>query len=568
MEICKIENLTFTYPEQTEPVLESIDLSVTEGEFVVLFGESGSGKTTLLKMLKQQFTPHGDVSGTVQYMNEPLDQLDERTAASDIGFVMQNPETQIVTDKVWHELAFGLENLGFATSMIRKRVGEIANYFGIHTWFHDQTADLSGGQKQLVNVASIMAMQPNILILDEPTSQLDPIAASNFIHMLEKLNRDLGLTIILAEHRLEEVLGIADKVVLLEKGHIVCTDEPRHIGARLEELSDNHRMFPALPTAMRVFHGLGGRGESPLTVREGKTFLDKHIASPLVHPTSETGDKRRGETEAVLEAEQVWFRYERDLPDILADVTIRIQKGEIFSILGGNGSGKSTLMNVLSGQNRAYRGKVLVNGQKIQKYKKKELYRHNIAVLPQDPITVFIKNTVRADYEEIANVFYDSKADIERAITDVAITLSITHLLDKHPYDVSGGEMQKIALGKILLLEPNILLLDEPTKGMDIFSKQALSALFKTLQQEGRTIIVITHDIEFAAMISDRVGLFFDRTLISVDTPTTFFSENNYYTTAASRMSRHVLENAITCDDILTTYHASQGSVYDAKTMD
>ncbi len=565
MEICKIENLTFTYPDQKTPVLQSIDLSVHQGEFVVLFGESGSGKTTLLRMLKQELAPHGDLSGTIMYMGQNINDLDERTAASEIGFVMQNPETQIVTDKVWHELAFGLENIGVSSPVIRRRVGEIANYFGIHTWFREDTTDLSGGQKQLLNVASIMVMEPNMLILDEPTSQLDPIAASNFIDTLEKLNRDLGLTIIMVEHRLEEVLPLADKVVLLEAGQVINTDTPTNIGVRLKGLDKNHRMLRALPTPMRVFHGLDMEGKSPITAREGRRFLTDFMNGTKL--SNEIESEMVQDEQPIMEVKNAWYRYERDLPDVLADVDLQIDKGEIVSILGGNGSGKTTLLNVMSGQNRVYRGKVYVHGKKIQQYKGKELYHHNIAVLPQDPQTVFLKNTVRKDYEEIAQVLYKDDSAIEQKIKDIAEQLSITHLLDNHPYDLSGGEQQKAALGKILLLEPKILLLDEPTKGIDAFSKETLQVLLKELQAKGMTIVVITHDVEFAAMISNRVGLFFDRTLISMDTPQAFFSENNYYTTVASRMSRHVMERAITDEDIIKICHNNQEKLYE-KTVD
>jgi len=565
MEICKIENITFTYPEQQQPVLQSIDLSINEGEFVVLFGESGSGKTTLLKMLKKELAPHGDTTGSIYYMGNRLDELDDRIAASEIGFVMQNPETQIVTDKVWHELAFGLENIGVPTQVIRRRVGEIANYFGIHTWFRENTTVLSGGQKQLLNVASIMVMEPKILILDEPTSQLDPIAASNFIHTLERLNRDLGLTIVIVEHRLEEVLPLADKVVLLEDGRVICADQPRNIGTRLKQLDQNHRMLQALPTAMKVFHELNGNGESPLTVREGKSFLSHYIPHPITY-NSHVEQYFREDT-PILQVKNAWFRYERDLPDILADVDVTIRKGEIVSILGGNGSGKTTLLNVMSGQQRVYRGNVLLNGKKIKTYKGKELYHHNIAVLPQDPKTVFIKNTIRKDYEEIANVIYSSQANVDSMIAEMAEKLSITHLLDKHPYDLSGGEQQKAALGKTLLLQPKILMLDEPTKGMDAFSKQTLQILLQDLKEQGITIIVITHDIEFSAIISDRVGLFFDRSIISMDTPNKFFSENNYYTTVASRMSRYLIHNAVTHDDIIEVCQQNREIVYE-KSLD
>lgn len=561
MEILKIENLTFTYPEQTTPVLDNVNLSINQGEFVVVFGESGSGKTTLLKMLKRELTPHGKKEGSVYYMGKPLEEWDERLSASDIGYVMQHPETQIVTDKVWHELAFGLENMGVPSAVIRRQVGEMANYFGIHTWFRKQTTDLSGGQKQLLNLASVMVMQPKVLILDEPTSQLDPIAATNFMQTLEKLNRDFGLTIIVVEHRLEEVFPLADTIVLLEQGKVLLTDCPQKIGDRLKRLNDKHPMSLALPTVVKIFHALDGNGDSPLTVREGREFLSKYTAEGCRIVQNET--MQRQTPDCVIELKNTWFRYERELPDILAGVNVKVYRGEIVSILGGNGSGKSTLLQVMAGQNRAYRGKVLVNGKRIQKYRGKELYRHQVAVLPQDPQTIFLKATVEEDYQEIAKVLEYSEGQFDQLTMKIVEELAITHLLDKHPYDLSGGEQQKVALGKILLLQPKILLLDEPTKGMDAFSKQSLQVLLKKLQKQGMTIVIVTHDIEFAAHVSDRVGLFFDRELISMDTPTRFFSENNYYTTIASRMSRHIFENAITSEDIIECCRRNEEIAYE-----
>ncbi|MFD2129777.1 ABC transporter ATP-binding protein [Pseudogracilibacillus auburnensis] len=565
MEIFKIENVSFIYPEQHEPVLKSIDLSIHEGEFIVIFGESGSGKTTLLNMLKRELTPHGEKIGSIYYKEKNIEELDDRTAASEIGYVMQNPENQIITDKVWHELAFGLENLGIPTEVIRRQVGEIANYFGIHTWFQKKTTDLSGGQKQLLNLASIMVMQPNVLLLDEPTSQLDPIAATNFIHTLEKLNRDLGLTIILVEHRLEEVLSLADRVVLLEKGKMLCVTHPRKVGECLKELDEQHPMLAALPTATKVFHSLNGKGDSPLTVREGKRFLSELISHKVALAVKK--EVVLNQTNPVIELKNTWFRYERDLPDVLAGVDVKIYQGEIVTILGGNGSGKTTLLQVLSGQNRPYRGKVWISGKKIQQYKGKELYRHHLAVLPQDPRTVFIKDTVREDYKEISKVLQYSEERMEQLIEEIARDLAITKILHKHPYDISGGEQQKVALGKILLLQPKILLLDEPTKGIDAFSKKMLLQILKDLKDKGLTIIIVTHDIEFAAHVSDRVGLFFDRNLLSIDTPTAFFSANNYYTTVASRMSRHIFDNTITVDEIIQVCQSAREIVHE-KAMD
>lgn len=564
MEIFKIENVTFTYPELEKPVLESIDLSIKQGEFVVVFGESGSGKTTLLKLLKRELTPHGKKTGEIYYKGNELGSLDDRTAASEIGYVMQNPETQIMTDKVWHELAFGLENIGIPTSIIRRNVGEIANFFGIHPWFRKKTTKLSGGQKQLLNLASVMAMQPDVLLLDEPTSQLDPIAATNFIDTLKKLNRDLGLTIILVEHRLEEVLPLADNVVLLEKGQILVTEKPNKIGEHLKQIDKEHPMLHALPTPMKVFYGLHTGGKSPLTIKEGRDFLSNHYKDDIqALPIKETND----ESETVIKLKNAWFRYERNLPDILSGVNLQIYRGEIISVLGGNGSGKTTLLQVMSGQNRIYRGKVVINGKKIQKYKGNELYKHNIAVLPQDPQTIFLKSSVREDYKEIAKVLNYTEKEIDKVTEEIATKLGITQLLEKHPYDLSGGEQQKCALGKILLLQPKILLLDEPTKGIDAFSKYTLLTILKELKQKGLTIIIVTHDVEFAAMISDRVGLFFDGDVISMDTPTDFFSANNYYTTAASRMSRHLYTNTITYEDVISICKQNEEKHYE-KAMD
>lgn len=566
MELFKIKDLSFQYPEQNEYTLESINLSIKPGDFVIVFGESGSGKTTLLKMLKPELTPHGNKTGTIYYKGQELDKLEQRTIASEIGYVMQKPDVQIVTEKVWHELAFGLENLGVDPSVIRSRVGEIANYFGINAWFHKKTTDLSGGQKQLLNLASILVMQPEVLILDEPTSQLDPIASSNFINTLEKINRDFGITIVIVEHRLEEILSLADQVILLEKGKVLLTGTAKGIGNELKQIDENHRMLHAMPTASKVYYGLNFRGDSPLTVREGKRFLTENFTSVIELPKK--SEKVSKYENIVIELKDVWFRYERNLPDIVTGTNIKIYEGEVVSILGGNGSGKTTLINIMSGQLRAYRGKVLIKGKKIQKYSGKELYKHNIAVLPQDPQTVFLKSTVYEDYLEISKVINYTKEKFDKLVNDIVNKLNIHHLLEKNPFDLSGGEQQKVALGKVLLLQPKILFLDEPTKGMDAFSKDQLLDVIKRLQKEGLTILIVTHDIEFAAVVSNRVGLFFDGDVLSMDSPVKFFSENNYYTTAASRMARHFFPEVITTEDIIEACLINKESIMYEKTMD
>ncbi len=547
MDILQIENLRFRYPDAEKDALDGVSFHVRAGEFVVLCGESGCGKTTLLKMLKRELSPHGEKSGRIVYNGVEQAALDDRTAACDIGYVLQNPENQVVTDKVWHELAFGLESLGFPTGTIRRRVAEMASYFGIQAWFRQNTGELSGGQKQMLNLASVMVMQPQVLILDEPTSQLDPIAASDFIATLRKLNRELGLTILLVEHRLEEVFPLADRVMMMEQGRILLYDRPEAVGARLRELRADHPMLAGLPSAVRIFQALEVDAPCPLTVKEGRDFLSEHF---LAAGQGERPPVARQEKIA-LEMKNVWFRYERDLPDVLRGVTFAAYEGETFCILGGNGTGKTTALSVLAGLNRAYRGRVLIGGKKIGEYKGNTLYRHTVALLPQNPQTVFLKKTVREDFQEIARVMEYGEEERTALIEEIAGKLGITRLLDKHPYDLSGGEQQKAALAKILLLKPKILLLDEPTKGVDAYSKRNLLSILRELKAEGITIVIVTHDVEFAAAGADRCALFFDGEIISVDTPAAFFANNNFYTTAANRIARHLYRDAVSCEEVV-----------------
>lgn len=540
MEILTLKNLSFSYPESDRKAIENISLSVREGEFIVICGRSGCGKTTLLRLLKNELAPVGKREGEILFCGKAMDDIDARTSAGSIGFVAQNPESQTVTDKVWHELAFGMENLGCDPDEMRLRAGELANYFGINGWLHSDTATLSGGQKQLLALASVMALSPKVLLLDEPTSQLDPIAASGFISALQKINRELGMTVILSEHRLEEVFPIADRVVVMDEGKIVCSDTPQ----RVCELLGNDPISAGFPSAARIFSGLEGRGKCPLTVREGREFLSSFEKKSL--PIEE---KSRPD-EVAFSMKNVWQRYERNSPDILKGADIEVRRGEIFSLLGGNGSGKTTLISVIAGVEKAYRGKITILGKNIKKYGA-ELHRGTVAMLPQDVSTVFIKNTVRDDLFDICRAVGCEKNDAEKKIADICAELSITEVLSRHPYDLSGGEGQRAALAKILLTEPKILLLDEPTKGIDAFAKQTLMAILRRLSEGGVTVLIVTHDTEFAAEISGRCAMLFDGKVISPSCPQRFFGKNNFYTTSASRISRGIFENTVTAEQVI-----------------
>ena len=539
----EIKDLTFSYASaKGKHSLENVSLSIEQGEFLVLCGKSGSGKSTLLRQLKTVLTPNGKRTGEILFLGVPLKEVSDRDQSEKIGFVMQNPDDQIVTDKVWHELAFGLESLGCDQKTMRGRVAEMACYFGIQDWFHRDVATLSGGQKQLLNLASIMAMQPEVLILDEPTSQLDPIAASDFLNTVRKINTELGTTVIITEHRLEDIFPYADRAVVMDKGRVIADDAPGKVGQLLFEQSNP--MFAAMPTPVRVYYGAGGKGESPLTVRQGRSWLSREFpAKPEKNTIPAPALPEEIENPALV-LKELWFRYEKDSPDILRGVSAEIPTGSLYAILGGNGAGKSTTLKAISGICRPYRGKVTLFGKPVEKYKSSELFNGCLAMLPQDPKSLFVKKTVREDLSEMTK----DKAAIDR----IAALCQVTELLDSHPYDLSGGEQQRAALAKVLLTNPKLLLLDEPTKGIDSFFKETFAGILSDLKKQGITIVMVSHDVEFCARYADVVSMFFDGQVLTTDTPRRFFGSNSFYTTAAHRMSRHIFHMAVTVDDVLT----------------
>ena len=544
MEAFEIRDLSFSYPEQTVKALRNVSLTISSGEFIVLCGPSGCGKSTLLRQLKTVLRPHGVLSGEVLFCGEPLDSVDDRRQSAGIGFVQQSPENQVVTDKVWHELAFGMESLGYDTPTIRRRVAEMASFFGIQNWFYKNVTELSGGQKQLLNLASIMAMQPEVLILDEPTSQLDPIAASDFLNTVRKINLELGTTVIITEHRLEDIFPHADRAVVMDQGKVIANDIPRNIGQLLYE--QQNPMFTAMPTPVRVFYGANGTGSCPLTVRDGRTWLSEAFPEGVKEKSLPETKNGVEDNEPALVMKELWFRYEKDSPDIMRGVSAEIPTGSLYAIVGGNGAGKSTTLKAICGINRPYRGKITLFGKPVGKYKSAELFSHCLSMLPQDPKSLFVKKTVREDLGEM-------NADKGR-VEEIAELCQIVPLLDSHPYDLSGGEQQRAALAKVLLTEPRLLLLDEPTKGIDSFFKETFAGILKELKEKGITIVMVSHDVEFCARYADMVSMFFDGQILTTDSPRRFFGNNSFYTTAANRMSRHVFSQAVTAEDVMKLY--------------
>ena len=581
MNCIEVKNFSFQYPKESHAALYQVSMEVEEGSFVVLCGKSGCGKSTLLRQFKSVLASHGEKKGEILYGGQNLEDVDLRTQSAEIGYVLQNPDNQIVTDKVWHELAFGLESLGYDTPTIRLRVAEMASYFGIHSWFLKNVSELSGGQKQLLNLASVMAMHPKLLILDEPTSQLDPIAASDFLETVRKINRDIGTTVILTEHRLEDVIPWADKVYVMDTGRMIADGTPNEIGEQLRTMG--HDMFLSMPAPMQIYAGTNSSLRCPLTVSQGRRWLSEKLETKGIKIKKErnqeetakkknsifgklSGLKKEPEKEIPeIRIKDVWFRYERDLPDVVKGLSLDIKKGEIFAVVGGNGTGKSTAMSLIARIRFPYRGKIYLEGKEIGKYSDDELYHGFLGVMPQNPQSLFVKKTVREDLYEVIDGKRERKSEAypiemkkKDAVEGIVSLTRLEGLLERHPYDLSGGEQQRLALAKVLLLRPKILLMDEPTKGIDNHYKKELGEILRKLSEHGVTILMISHDVEFCAQYADRTGLFFQGNVVTSEESKKFFAGNNFYTTAANRMARNYFPNAVTVEDVVKAINQTE----------
>ena len=588
MNLVEVKDFSFSYPECSHKVLEHVNLKIKEGTLNVICGRSGCGKSTLLRQLKTVLAPAGNTSGQILYRGVSLKDTDHRTQSQEIGFVMQNPDNQIVTDKVWHELAFGLESLGYDNATIRLRVAEMASYFGIQQWFYKNVVELSGGQKQLLNLAAVMAMHPSLLILDEPTSQLDPIAASDFLETVKKINRDIGTTVLLTEHRLQDIIPYADRIFVMDEGGVFMEGTPREIGTALGR--EKHGMFLSMPVPMQIYGETRSHLTCPLTVSQGRQWIRDYIEEKgitkeqiqqanqrLAGSTHAQDNKLPGETagsegkgilaglksrnhtpEPAIQMKGVWFRYEKDSPDVVRDLSLEVKKGEFYALVGGNGTGKSTTLSLLSRVHQPYKGRIYLEGKDLRSFKDNQLYCGYLGVMPQNPQSIFLKKTVLEDLysviggkKEKLSKEYNLSMKKEKAIEGIVSLTHLNGLLDRHHYDLSGVEQKRLSLAKVLLLRPKILLMDEPTKGMDAEYKEELGGILKKLQSHGMTIFMISHDVEFVAEYADTTGLFFEGNIVTSKKTRDFFAGNNFYTTAANRMARGLFPEAVTGKDVV-----------------
>lgn len=535
MAIIEIKNVTFTYPNAERAALREASLQVEKGQFVVIFGSSGSGKSTLLRLLKKDIQPHGELKGEITVNGHNLQ--DSNRQLRNVGFVFQDPENQVVADDVLHEIVFGLENLGISINEMRGRVAEMVHFFGIETLLLRKTNELSGGMKQQINLASVLLMQPDILLLDEPTAQLDPVSAREFLDMLARLNEEFGMTIILTEHRLEEVLTIADKIVMMENGEVKTEGDPLDVMTAIWE-SSNRSFVPSIPSLYLSTRKMEERKKLPLSVKEGRNWLvNRSIArqNPVIQPVI------KRENTILLEVKDLFYRYNKDEEFVLKDLHFSLKKGEMYALLGGNGSGKSTFLKLLTGILKPTQGKIKLHDKPLKSWKASELAKL-IGYLPQNPKLFFIHDTVDKEIRESMSKWGVFSQDETRELIE---QLGISHVLSSHPYDLSGGELQKAALACLLLRKPEILILDEPTKGLDPISKEKLSKILLGLKEQGMTILMSTHDVEFSAVNASICGMMFQGNITSEDVPKKFFKGNFFYTTMVQRLFRHLPDSGV-----------------------
>jgi len=518
LELIKTKNLTFSYPN-SNLVLNDVSFEINKGDFVLLFGKSGSGKSTLLKHLSVSLAPYGNISGEILYKGRDINELSIRERCEKIGYVSQNVEAQIITDKVWHELAFTLENLGYDKLTMRSRIAEMTSFFSMSSWIDKDTSSLSGGEKQKLNLACSMLTFPEILLLDEPTSQLDPVMKDEFITLLRKINEEFGTTIIITEHSFENILSLADRCILLEEGKVDYMADNKLMIKYIIEHNKNYYEF--LPSCVKFSNKIFNRNDI-LSVKDSKKLMDNsNITFKKINL-----EKYKRSKSKVLELKHIWFRYSRKDYDILKDISFNIYKGDFIAIIGPNGAGKSTLLNIISETIKPYKGKVIKEGK--------------VVMLPQNPVSLFVKNSVRKDL-----------MDINEDYIDLVREFGVEHLLDFHPYDLSGGELEIMALIKVLLVSPDVLVLDEPTKGMDILYKEKIGKFLKKLNNRGMTIITVSHDIEFIAKYIPFCSVMFGGDIISFKNSKELFSENYFYTTDINRITKGNIDNAVLLEEVI-----------------
>lgn len=512
----RIDIDTLSYMNAKQPVLHDIHTTIALDEFVIIAGQSGCGKTTLLRMLKKQLRPKMSLLGSILWEDESsidIEKMDDMESVSSIGYVSQQPDLQFVSDEVWHELAFGLENLGMKSEDIRQQLAEVVSFLGLEDIYHTPVSQLSGGQKQIVQLAAVLAMKPKVILLDEPTSQLDPIAKQRFYDLLLRIHKEFDIGMIMVEHQLESLLEECERIIYLEDGHIAYDGKPQHL---CNGVLKHEALLPYPARYMKQVYP--ERKENPVTEKQMRNILSETNIKNTIPQDSKA--------KVVLSCEHVYLRYQKESPDILRDFSIQVKEHEILCLFGGNGSGKTTFLKMLGSKHAHAFGNVKID--------KKLLY------LPQDPRILFVKDSLHEEYAG-----FDTREEWIKCF-------DLNNLLSMHPYDLSGGELQRAALALLLMhqKEECILLLDEPSKGLDMYYREQLAEVMKKLK-ENHTILMVSHDVEFASLCADRCGFLFDGVITALKPTSDFLKDNNFYTTYWRRCTRHITPCAITYEDMI-----------------
>ncbi len=595
MALIEFDNYSFSYLNSTKKSLDNINLNINFGDFVLLCGPSGCGKTTLLTNLKKELMPNGVTEGQIKYNGCEISKLEDAISACEIGYLFQNPDSQIVTDTVIQEIAFPLENIGLPTEEIRNRISEIVAFFGINDILHKKVHELSGGQKQLINLCSLLVLRPKVLLLDEPMSQLDPIASYEFLSIIRRLNEEFSITIIMSEHKSDSIFPFIDYAVFLKDGKIVYNNNSHDI---CNDVINDEIFANYLPSVTKIYKGLSKKyaksTNTPLSIRQGRQYLNTihddlikinndskknklSYESNVASNTKKYNNNKKSirdilpfsnDKDTLISMNGIYFAYEKKNL-ILKNIDFKLNKGEFVSLIGGNGAGKSTFLQVLAGILKPVKGKV--------KYSKnlKMSYVH------QNPIIHFSKDTVKEEFlESILNSNYYAQDVFNKDIYNSLLKLDaynfiesdilnklkfknidynfkelinffdISHLIDNHPYDCSGGEQQKIIMVKTLVQNTDVLILDEPTKGLDPISNKNMADILNTLLAQGMTILMTSHDLDFVAENCKRCIMLFDNNIQIDDNPKLIFEENNFYTTFVNRMVKEYIPQAVTLDDV------------------
>lgn len=548
MTILELKHVSFQYPGQKKEALKNISFKVSEGEILYVCGPTGAGKSTLLHCLKREIRPLGEMQGEITFCGSPMDSFSKEDLVSQIGIVFQNPDNQTVMDTVMSEMTFGLENLGLPPAEIKQRLSEIAGFFGIEPLFNKSYQHLSGGERQTVNLCAVLAMRPKLLLLDEPISQLDPVAQAEFTGILRRLSDEFGITIIINEHKNTELMTISNKVLFLDEGELHYFGTPRDIASQII-LNNDHKALSFLPAPVRLFAAAEGLpiSEMPLTIKEARKMVNNNqiFRYDQNDENDENASAFRNPNQAIS-AENLLFSY-RSSPGemVLKHLDFQAFQGDFIGIVGGNGSGKSTLMKLFCGLASPLDGTIRLGNEKINKMKRSQIC-DQVFYIPQNPLTYFTCDTVSGEIDLAAQKGKAYRQGYEALLAK----FRLSSLLKLHPYDLSGGERQKVLIVCAILRDVQILLLDEATKGLDSNVKKDLGEMLGMLSNAGKTIIMVSHDLEFIASYAKKCALIFDGNLSLLQNTRGFFANNYFYTTAAKRIFRDTLPLVLTIEEV------------------